>query len=194
MGADDARVYYNFYGIKTDDWKITWSGAINKQFLLVRDYLNEDISATTATSWSKAGVLFVYPHNIKKKYYVEGVIEGQFTLSSEDAQSWCSNYIVDVLKINEAGTETVIASTGSIAINDSFPYVVAGSIDTEIVYPFFIDVFATPVPIGENERLGFKIRWDAIETGDDESTTSAKLLHDNDSTFEDVKSKIPFKL
>jgi hypothetical protein len=181
--AEDLRQYYTFRGIYPDDWSINWGGT-NWHYLLVEDALDTAASVTTSTAWTSAGVRFLYPHNIKRTYYLEGVVEGHITFGAPAQVSHVSDYKVTVIKVHEDTTETELATTGVIAVNDTL------AVNDEIVYPFWIDVFTSGKEITQNERIGIKIEWDVNNS----STVTAVLLHDYTSSIEDIKISLPFIL
>ena len=184
--ADDSRYYETFYGIDTDDWEINWGTLSSHHSILVKNFISEEASTTSNANWTSAGSVFIYPHNIKKTYFIEGVIEGQVAFISTSGISFVSDYRVSVIKISSSATETELATTGVISVNDSLD----STGDDLITYPFWIDVFSDPPKITENERLGIKIEWDI----DNSSSVTAKLSHWNDSSYEDYfKMTIPFR-
>lgn len=181
--AGDTRFDETFYGIYYNDWTINW-GSIASDYLLVKNYIDEYTSTTSYTSWllESGEVKFLYPHNIKKKYFIEGVIEGELTFYADGAQSYVTDYRVTIFKEHEDTTETELATTGSIITSDT---IASGD---DIKYHFWIDVFASGKEVGEKERLGLKIQWNENPC----STPSGKLSHWNDSATNDIWVKIPF--
>lgn len=184
------RAYYTFYGIDTDDKEYTYGTLSNKKTRLVENYISEDASTTTNCTWTSEGTTFLYPHNIAKTYYLEGVIEGHLTFTSEGsgATSYVSDYRVNVLKISSAASETIIATTGIISVNDEIVWNSGTSTGEYKVYPFWIDVFDPAQEITENERIAIRITWDI----DNSSTVTAFLSHENWEQGEDVKITFPF--
>ncbi len=186
MASEDNRYFQTFYGVDLDDFEVDWGGQSFTK-LLVKNYLSDAVSVTTSTAHdgtSSNAVKFIYPHNIKKVYFLEGVVEGHLTFGAPTGASSLSDYRVTVFKLHEDTTETELATTGVITINDNYAQ------DDEIVYPFWIDVFESGKEIGENERIGVKIEWDVSNS----STATVTLYHDNDSTLEDFKITLPFIL
>jgi len=188
--TDDARFYQTFYGIYTDDWDITWGNLTNNHYLLVKDYISEACSTTSSSDWGSTTTIFLYPHNIKKTYFIEGVVEGHITFMARTATSYVSDYRVTIVKVTSEADEIELASTGVIQVNDIINYDSDWHTGDDIVYPFWIDVFDNPQEITEEERLGVKIEWD-VNNG---SSTTATIMHDNDADFEDFKITIPFLL
>ena len=189
--ADDNRYYETFYGIYTDDWNVNWGTLSSHRYLLVKDYLSDACSTTSDSTWGSTATVFLYPHHIKKTYYIEGVIEGHITFHAKSAYSYVSDYRISIVKISNSAIETTLATTGVITINDNIAYDATWHTGDDVVYPFWIDVFDYPKLITENERLGVKIEWNA-DTPDRSSTVTASLIHWNDSEFEDFKITIPF--
>jgi hypothetical protein len=97
------------------------------------------------------------------------------------------------ISVNDS-TEEELCSTGVIQLNgsdgDEYTYDADWHTGTDIVYPFWIDVFDEPKEMTENYRIGVKVEWDVDNT----SSTTAQLMHDNDATYEDLKITIPFLL
>jgi hypothetical protein len=187
--VQDTRAYYTFYGIYTDDWDFNWGSYDSHQYMLVKNYISEDASTTTSSTWDSEGRTFLYPHYIKKKYYLEGVVEGQITFTNDpiSTSGTLTNYKVDVIKESDTQTTTVLATTGIITVTDTI-----GDADTKeyAVYPFWIDVLTSGKQIGENERLGIVIDWNVNIA----SSTSAYLSHENWQDGEDVKITLPLLL
>lgn len=191
----DERYYETFYGINTYHWDVTWGNpsAYGWQgHILAKNYLSDGVSTISYSDWDTDGVRFLYPHNIKKHYVIEGVIEGHLTFIGQPIgdTSWVSDFTVEVLKVTESGDETILATTGNVSVTTSLAYDGTWHLGEEIVFPFWIDVFSTGKEISENERLAVKITWDA----DDCATATAPLMHENDSQWEDFKITIPFLL
>jgi hypothetical protein len=171
-----------FYGVYLNDWSVTWGTIANGHYLLLDEYLPADVSAVTYTSWNSNGVTFIYPHNIKKNYVLEGVVDGWITMHGWAATSRISDYQVSILKINQDATETTLATTPVISVND-----LLGSSGSDITYPYYIDVFESGKDINEYDRLAVRVKWNVSHS----STATARLLHDNDSTWNDFKINIP---
>lgn len=186
--GDDERSYYTFYGLDITDYIMDFSTLNSHHKMLTEDYISQDASTTSTTIWTSTGTVFLYPFNIKKKYYLEGVIEGQLTFTSDNQgnTSFVSDYQVDVVKYNNDGTNTTLASTGVVSINKTLTY----PTDSYKVIPFFIEVVDTPQEIGVNERLAVRIKWDVSHS----STVTAELSHANFPEGEDFKIKLPFLL
>jgi hypothetical protein len=190
--SDDNRYYQTYFGIYTDDWDVTWGTLSDNHFILVKDYPSDACSTTSDSTWGSTGTVFLYPHNIKKKYFIEGVVEGQITFHAKTAYSYVSNYRVSIVKVDSTG-ETVLASTGLVDVNDAIDYDADWHTGDDIVYPFWIDVFDEAKEIGEDERMGVKVEWDVDISGAG-SVVTGTMMHDNDPDYEDFKITIPFLL
>jgi len=192
MATGDMRQYETFYGICLWDWSTSWGGISNTSYHLIKNYLSDAVKSVPSTQWIYNGgdyVQFLYPHRVKKKYWIEGVIEGQITFMSDPTLvSFVSSFDVILQKIHTDTTESDLASTGSTSIKRRY------AVGDEEVYHYWIDV-NTPQEVGENEYLAIKVRWNfGGEKYTAESSTTAWLYHDNDSTYEDLKMTIPLAL
>lgn len=194
-GISDTRFYQTFYGILTDDFTTTFGDLSNYHYHLVKNYVSDAASCGSTTDWtssvSVSGIDFIYPHRIKKTYFIEGVVEGQITLAANDAVSQVSDFRVQVIRLNgNNSVRTTVADTGVISVNDDGSvYAYAGSVNEEVVYPFWIDV-QIPQEFGENDRIVLNVAWDVAN----QSTSPVDLSHWNWETTEDIKIIIPFVL
>jgi hypothetical protein len=183
--ADDMRDYYKFYGIYTDDWLTTWGGQTFHGHL-VKDMISVDCNptgeSTASSSWVNGGVKFIYPHNIKQNYFMEGVIEGEVSFG-DTAQSTVTDYRVTIFKLNSSTSITDLATTGVISTIYTIPA------NGEYVFHFWIDVFDKK-ELSEYDRLGVKIEWNV----DHSSTTTARLQHYIDATVRPLWIDIPLML
>jgi len=189
--SDDYRNYITFYGINPVHWDFTFGSTTS--YLLVRDYVSDAASTNSYTTWdacspTKGEIRFLYPQNIKKKYYLEGVCQGSITFASISATSHVSTYCVSIVKLDSGNIETELASTGTRTVNADLPYDAVWHTGYDIVFPFWIDALTSGKFIDENERVGLKIEWDAT------SGATAVLMHDNDSQWEDVNIEMGFLL
>lgn len=174
----DLRNYIKFYGIYLDDWSTTFGGQTYSRFML-RDWVANAESEPSST-WQLAGRSFLYPHHIKKKYLLEGVIDGEVTFGAT-AASHVSTFNVTLFKLNADTTQTDLATTGNITtVNRNIGALGALS------YHFWIDVFDAK-ELGEYDRLGVKVVWTST------SGTTANLYHDYDATYGyDLWVDVPF--
>lgn len=167
--VSDMRDYYKFYGVFTDDWITTFGGnTFNRH--LVKEYVADGCSCTTSSAWVSGGREFIYPHNIKKKYFLEGVIQGEI-LFEDWISSKCTDFRVTVFKLNADTNKTDLATTGVISIADS--YTAYGG----IFYHWWIDLTEAK-ELSEDDRIGLRVEWNVAHT----STPTAHLVHDNDSS------------
>jgi len=168
----DMRDYVKMYGIYTTDWTTTYGGNTYNRHL-VKDYIADGCSVVTSSAWLSGGREFIYPHNIKKVYFLEGVIQGEILFESYLA-SKCSDYRVTVFKLNADTTKTDLATTGVIQLlptGDS--YTSYGG----LFYHWWIDL-TEKKELTEDDRIGLKVEWNVNNS----STVTANLVHDNDSS------------
>jgi hypothetical protein len=184
MAADDMRYYETFYGIHTDDWVETFGVFADHHKLLVKEYINEGCSATETSTASDTNK-FLYPQHIKKTYFIEGVIQGHITVAASTCTGTMTSYRVTVCKMNENTDDDELFTTGWVTVNDTLAWDAAYSIGDEMVYPFWIDAWNAK-KLDEHERIYIK-----VETNSDNCCV---LWHSNDSTWEDLKITIPFRL
>lgn len=185
----DMRDIKTFYGVYLNDWSVTWGTIANGHYLLVAEYLPLDASVVTETTWNSNGVTFIYPHNIKKNYILEGVVDGWIMMHGWSATSRISDYQVSILKIGQDATETTLVTTPVISVNDLL-WDTTLSRGTYGLYPFYMDVFESGKDINEYERLAFRVKWNVSNS----STATAKLMHDNWSADPELKINIPLIL
>lgn len=182
--ATDMRYYETFYAINTDDWGWNFGSFADHKKVLIKEYINEGCLCTE-TSVATAVNEFLYPHHIKKKYFIEGVIDGHITIAASSATSTVTSYRVTVCKINQDSTKTELFTTGWKTVDVELEWDSDYSIGEERVFPFSIDAW-------ENEELGeFDRMYVKIEVSGDNTCV---LWHSNDSTWEDVKITIPLRL
>lgn len=180
--ADDMRYVETFYGIHTNQWKVSFGAFSNHNKLLVRDYISDGTLTTDSSSASDTNE-FLYVNHIKKKYFIEGVITGQITLAANSATVSVTSFRVTVCKVNEDTDTEELFTTGWVTVNDTLAY--AGEVGDERVYYFEIDAWEKAT-LQEKDRLYLKVEVDA-----DNDTI---LMHSNDADWEDVKVTIPFQL
>lgn len=180
MSASDMRYYETFYGIHSNTNKLTFgSGAFaNHNKKLVKNYISDGCS-TTETSICDETYKFLYPHHIKKVYFIEGVIRGHITVAAIANGVTVPQYRITVCKVDTSGNEDELFSTGwkdpEITLND----------EEEVVLDFEIDAWQK-AKLDEYERIYLK-----VET---EVESDISLWHSNDAQWEDIKVEIPFKL
>jgi len=182
--ASDMRYYETFYAINTDDWGWTFGSFSDHNKVLVKDYINEGcVCAETSTATDTNE--FIYPHHIKKKYFIEGVIEGHITIAASTATSTVTSYRVSVCKINQDSTKTELFTTGWKTVDTELAWDSTYSIGEERVYPFSIDAWEYAT-LDEYDRIYLKIEVSGSNT--------CVLWHSNDGTWEDVKLELPLRL
>jgi len=183
MASSDMRYYETLYGIHIDKWTVDFGGYFSDHSnLLVKEYISEGCSTTTSSSATET-LEFIYPHHIKKKYFIEGVIQGHITVAASNATATITKYRVSIYKIHESsGENTSLFTTGWITVNDTLDWDSSYGIGEEAVYPFWIDAWEKAT-LDENERFYIK-----IEVADD---GNAVIWHSNDSSWEDIKIEIP---
>lgn len=181
----DMRYHQTFYGIHTTDWEINYPDFANHNKILVKDYIS-DGCATVDSSTANETYKFIYPHHIKKTYFIEGVIEGHITLAASTATVTFANYRVTVCKVDDAGNTEELFSTGWVTINSgALGYNATYSVGDERVFPFWIDAWEK-AELSENERIYVQVQTDSQANG--------VLYHSNDSTWEDFKITLPLIL
>jgi hypothetical protein len=197
MGAEDQRDFVTFHGIKYVDWNVTFGKFINHKQALKMNYIHIDCACTEYTQATAAAtgysidVEFLFPHHIKKKYYIEGVIEGEFTVACNGGASEITDYRISVWKTNDDTTYEQLGVTslgGSewISVCDTLSWDAGNSIGQERRYHWSIDCW-TAQELKEKDRIFLKIE---IRGTNDK----LYLMHANDPDWEDVWIKIPFRL
>jgi len=183
MSSSDMRYYETFYGVHIDDWTVDFGGYFSGHHkILTKEYINEGCSTTESSSASNV-LEFLYPHHIKKKYFVEGVIKGHVTVAASSATATVTKYKASLMKIHESsGERTTLFTTGWVTVNDTLAWNSTYSIGDEAVYPFWIDAWEKAT-MNEEERFYIRIELDA-----DADTV---VWHSNDSSWEDIKIEIP---
>jgi hypothetical protein len=184
MGVDDRRDFIKFYGIKNNDWEEGFGSFANYHYHLINDYISDacDTSDDTAANGTHK---FLYPWHIKKRYWIEGRIEGEFCLAASGATSTCDKYRATVCKVHDDGTETELSTTGWIAINATLAWDAVRSVGDEEVYHYYIECYIEK-EMTDYERLYLKIQID--------SDANALLMHSNDPEWTDCWVEIPFRM
>ena len=186
IGVDDQREFRKFFGVSVDDWVHTFGTFSNTHYILLNDYISEGCSTTTSSEASNTHS-FLYPHHIKKTYFIEGVIEGEITLAASSATSTVTSYRVTVCKTFEgaASPDEELATTGWINVTDTLGWDAVHSVGEEMVYHYWIDVWDEK-KITELQRLYLK-----IEVSCNQYT---HIMFSNDATWQDVWVDIPFRM
>lgn len=183
MTKDDLRYYETFYGIHTNHLPAKFGAFPETHFKrLVKDYISE--GCTTEDSSSATDINeFLYPHHIKKKYFVEGIISGQITLAANTVTCSVTSFRVTLCKVHENTNKDELFTSGWIVVNDTLTY--ADNIGEERVYYFEMDAWEK-AELGEKERLYVK-----VEVNADADTI---LMHSVIPKWEDLKIEVPFLL
>jgi len=180
--ADDMRMYETFYGVHLVDWEVNYPSFTNHHKILTTEYYSEGCSEVI-TSVTNETYKFIYPHHLKKTYFIEGVIKGHITLAATSSASVTfADYRVSVCKVDDAGDENELFSTGWVTI---YSGELSCESEEEIVLPFEIDAWDKE-KLDENDRIYVKVQTDSQANG--------VLWHSNDATWEDLKITIPFIL
>lgn len=171
--------YETYYGVHLKHVSESWGGdSYNK--LLTKEYYNSDVSSSVSTQSTEAK--FLYPRLVGNPCMVDGVADGYITLGNTNATgAVIDSYTVTLLKTdNVPNNETTLGS---------YAYT-TGSSGTEKIlqnqtkkFPFFISI--SKKVITYNERIILKIEYTSTDG-------TVYILHDNDSTYEDVKIRIPY--
>jgi len=197
MAVQDQRDFIIFYGIKYNDWKVKFGKFTNHEEVLTMDYIHIDCAcseytlATSCTVGYCVTAEFLFPHHIKKQYYIEGVIEGEFTVACNGGNADIDDYRVSIWKTNENSLYERLAVTFLnnkewITLNDTLTWDAGNNIGQERVYHWFIDCW-TAQELKEEDRLYLKIEIRG-------SFEYLCLMHANDPDWTDVWAKIPFRL
>jgi len=198
MGLSDQRDFIIFYGIKNNDWETTFGRFTDHSEALVTEYIGIDTSTSDSTQADSActdgycaTVRFLFPHHIKKQYYIEGVLQGEITVACNGGASHITDYKISVWKTNTDGTYERLAYTYSndsewIPVNDDLAWDAGNSIGEEKVYHWYIDCWDAQELL-ENDRIYLQIEIRG-------TNTNLYLMHANDPEWIDVWAKIPFRL
>lgn len=184
MAVDDRRSYLQFYGVKLNEWSETFGSFANYTYLLIPDYISDgnDTDDDTAASGTHK---FLYPEHIKKKYWIEGRVEGEFCLAASGATSHITDYRVTICKVHDNGTESELVTTGWITVDDDLEWDATYEIGTEEVYHYWIDAYEEQ-ELSDEERIYLKIQVTC--------DANAIIMHSNDPQWTDVWVEIPFRM
>jgi len=184
MGVDDRRDFIKFYGIKNNDWEEGFGAFANYHYHLINDYISDacDTSNDTAASGTHK---FLYPWHIKKRYWLEGRIQGEFCLAASGAASTVDDYRITICKVHDNGTETELISTGWRDLSVVLAWDAVHSIGDELVVHFYIECYEEK-EMTDYERLYLKIQINCDANG--------ILMHSNDPEWTDCWVEIPFRM
>lgn len=198
MGVNDQRDFIIFYGIKQNDWETTFGKFTAHSEELVVEYVDIDcncVDYTQATSCTNSQYCitteFLFPHHIKKQYYVEGVIEGEFTVACKGGNCRIDDFRISICKTNvdtlyERLAVTFVNDKEWVILGDDLSWDAGNSIGEEKVYHWRIDCWEAQ-ELKENDRLYLKIEIRG-------NNNFLYLMHTNDPDWTDVWCKIPFRM
>ncbi len=205
MPADDMRYYETFYGIHLNDWGETFGNFANHHKILTKNYKSMGVISTDSSSVSLTHK-FLYPHHIKKTYFIEGTITGHVTYESSTCSTYLCAYRVTVCKVNEDTSEDELFTTGWRTVQKilgwNHTYETPSSIEGEegsVVLPFEIDAWKKE-ELGEFDRIYLKVETTCsldssfINCGASTCSETTQLWHSNDASWEDIKVIIPLRL
>jgi len=185
MASDDLRYYETFYGVHMNHWNYSFGTFSNHNKLLVKEYISEGTLTTDSSTATATDNKFIYPHHIKKKYFIEGVITGHITVGASGCTSTVTSFRVSVCKIHEDNTDSELFTTGWKTVSDTLIWNAGLSVGDERVYHFEIDAWEKET-LSDKEKIYIKVEVNA--------DTCAQLWHSNDATWEDLKIEIPFRM
>jgi len=175
------RMYQTYYGVYLNHWSDTWGGNTYNE-MLVKEYPNEYLSTTSVSIVSD--ITFMYPSLYKNKYYLDGQMEGHFTIYNQSSTTsyYVSSYTVELKKTNDvASNETVLGTySNTISSNNTVPP------EDYLTLPIYMNIEKQIV--NPNERLLLNITF--TETGG--TYTYVGFSHWNDSSIPDIKIKVPY--
>ena len=151
--ASDMRDYIKLYGIYLEDWSSLWAGKTYNYHLLREWVSSATIASKVSTVWTASGCSFIFPHHIKKTYFLEGVVEGEITFAGASAATDVTNYRVSIFKRNEDTTETNLCTTGVRTLTNH-----AIAADDIGRYHFWIDAYEAK-ELSDYDRLGLRVEW-----------------------------------
>ena len=188
MAGDDLRYYETFYGIHTNDWDETFgTGFVEHHKLLVKEYISDACNTTEASGTSLATHEFLYPHHIKKTYFIEGVATGHITLVASTCSTSVCSFRVTICKVHQdTAIKTELFTTGWRTVNTTLNWDAVYSVGDEVVYYYEIDAWEKE-KLTEFERIFVRVQ---VTT----TNSCCSLYHSNDSTWEDIRITIPFKM
>jgi len=195
MGLEDQRDFITFYGIKYPDWEITFGAFTDHTEQLVTEYVG-DACLTTGYTQAGSGAMifgtvvldFLFPHHIKKQYYIEGVIEGEITCACNGGNSTVSDYKVTIYKTNgdDLGLTSFVSSDW-VVVDDLLTWDAVNSIGEEVTYNYKIEAWDDVYELFEEDRIFVRIQVRF-------NNNYGVLMHANDKEWHDVWIKIPFRL
>ena len=170
------RQYQTFYGIDLDHYEEVWAGTTYTK-ILVKDYPDSDLKSTVSTKTDSAS--FIYPMVYENVYYLDGIATGHITLYNDTGSATTvTDYTVTLKKTDDVpSNETVLGSYSHTLSTGS-------SITAADWLTLPIKINLNKQVIEANEKLILTISYTC--------TDNIAISHENDSTLEDIKIKIPF--
>jgi len=175
------KQYQTYYGVKLNHWSETWADAEYNEILL-KEYPNEYLS--TVSNSTVSSITFMYPSLYKNKYYIDGFVEGHFTLynTSSTTTFTITGYDVTLYRAKDIqNEEEEIGSFSNIldTNNDIAP-------EGYLTLPIYFNVSQSLVV--EDERLLLSLSF--VESS--ASYDYVAFSHWNDSSIPDLQIKIPY--
>ena len=177
-----AAQYQTYYAVHLNHHTESW-GAASWNKILVTSVVDENLVQTGSTSiTSSTTVSFLYPPLIQSKYYLDGVAEGHFTLYKKGTGTgWINQYSVTLLKLDEAGNYTTLASisetTGSITIA-TLNY---------LTLPIYMNI--SQAVVNEREKLVLRI---GVTCSNGTPSIGMQVSHELYSDAKDIEISLPF--
>jgi hypothetical protein len=183
--SNDQRQYVTFYGIEYTDWNETFGSFVNHHKILTQEYISDACTCPTMSEPAHGEWKFLYPHHLKRTYFIEGRIEGEIAVSST-ATATITSYRASICKVHGASNkEEELASTGWIVVNKELAYHPTLHVGDEAVFHYWIDCYEEK-KVTDKERIYLKLEFNA--------DPSIIFLHSNDSKWTDVWVEVPFKM
>jgi hypothetical protein len=190
--ADDLPYYETLFGMYLTHWKWSYGSGefVDTHYILTKEYQNEGCETVDYTTCSTPNpgtntFKFLYPHWIKKHYYIEGVVEGHISFSTVGLDDTIISYELKLMKVDDLGNIGEIGTTGTVTINKLLTWNGTLNVGDEIVLPFYITISPEEEML-DKERLYVEIIV-IVSAG------YIVLYHSNDATWEDLKISIPFR-
>ena len=170
--------YQTLYGMQLDDWTKSWGGVSYNTYLTEQsDYFNGNLNNTATTDADD--IRFLYPKAPSNTYYLDGLLEGFFTVYNADGGSTATfTSYTAYLKYTEDASDSEVTI-------ESFANTVSDSIGTTSygVYPIMMFLEHEEIPKATRLLLHINI----VHSGGD-----LEFSHANDDTNHDLMVRIPF--
>lgn len=175
------KQYQTYHGVYLDHWSEIWADVEYNEVLL-KSYPNEYLSTTSNSICSD--ITFMYPSLYKNKYYIDGFVEGHFSLynTSSSVTYTIVGYTVTLYKTKDIpNTEEELGSFSNIiSVSNTLPP------EDWLTLPIYFNV--SQALITENERLLLTLTF----TESSSSYTYIAFSHWNDADIHDIEIKIPY--